>query len=87
MWRDKADPTIKPHLEKQIAETIKNRQAYGEATNPTAAQLWVAIANLSKEVFDLNLKVSYLEKASQEKSKESTKKIKIFKKKIKVNEE
>lgn len=63
VWRDNVNSAIKTHLDKQIAESIKDRKAYEEASNPGNAQLWVAVANLSKEIFDLNLKFGYLEKA------------------------
>ena len=62
-WKDKLDQSIKSHLEKQISKTVKDRDAYNKAPNPGNAQLWVAIANLSKELFDLNLKLDYLKKA------------------------
>lgn len=62
-WRNKIDPIIKAHLERQIAESVKHRNAYNESTTPANAQLWIAIGNLSKENFDINLKLNYLEKA------------------------
>ncbi len=62
-WREKIDPTIKMHLEKQIAESVKDRRAYESAPTPGNAQLWVAIANLSKDMFNLNLKLKSLEGA------------------------
>ena len=65
-WREKVDPAIKAHLEKQVAESVKDRKAYDEAPDPGNAQLWVAVANLSKEIFDLNLKLGYFEKTLQE---------------------
>lgn len=62
-WRNNVDPIIKSHLERQIAESVKHKNAFNESNNPAKAQLWVAIANLSKEIFDINLKLNYLEKA------------------------
>ena len=66
IWRDLVDPTIKAHLEKQVAESIKDRGAYEAAQNPGNAQLWVVVANLSKEMFDLNLKLKFLEGTMRE---------------------
>lgn len=61
-WRDNVDPMIKNHLELQIKESAKFN-SYKKAKNPALAQLWVAVANLSKQIFDLNLKLNYLENA------------------------
>ncbi|MEW6063356.1 MAG: hypothetical protein AB1571_03235 [Nanoarchaeota archaeon] len=65
-WRDDVDKSIKNHLELQIKETISHSSAYSKAKNQANAQLWIAIANLSKQIFDLNLKMKFLEKALQE---------------------
>ena len=62
-WRDKLDSAIKMHLEKQIAESMKDKESYESAPIPGNAQMWIAIANLSKEAFDLNLRIKHLEKA------------------------
>lgn len=61
-WRNKISPSLKPHLERQINESHKQKKAYKNDSN---AQLWCAIANLSKEVFDLKLRLTYLEKTIQ----------------------
>ena len=65
-WRNQVDPIIKSHLERQIAESIRHRSSYEQANNPAIAQAWIAIANLSKEIFDINLKLKYLERALKE---------------------
>jgi len=65
-WRDNVDKTIKNHLELQIKETANYSSSYNKAKNPANAQIWIAIANLSKQIFDLNLKIKFLEKALQE---------------------
>ena len=72
-WKEKVDPTIRTHLGKQIAESMKDREAYESASSPSNAQLWIAIANLSKELFNLNLKINYIEKALKDLSKKKTK--------------
>ncbi len=64
-WRDNVDPMIKTHLETQIKEATRFN-SYKQAKNPGNAQLWIAVANLSKQVFDLNLKLTYLERALQD---------------------
>ena len=83
-WREKVDPAIKVHLEKQVAESVKDRKAYEEAPDPGNAQLWVAVANLSKEIFNLNLRFSYFEKTLQEISKMQSVKKRVDKKKPKA---
>lgn len=62
-WRDEINPIIKSHLETQIKETAAHKDAYSKAKEPTKAQLWIAIANLSKQIFDLHLRIKVLEKA------------------------
>ena len=83
-WKEKVDPTIRTHLDKQIAESIKDRRAYEEAMNPGIAQLWIAVANLSKEIFDLNLKFKYIESSLKEFTANKSKKKKISTSKPKV---
>lgn len=61
-WKEKIDPIVKTHLDKQIGESLKHKQAYSNANNPAHAQLWTALANISKEIFEINLKLNYLEK-------------------------
>ncbi len=65
-WREQINPIIKSHLETQIKETTAHKEAYSKAREPTKAQLWVAIANLSKQIFDLHLRIKVIEKGIQE---------------------
>ena len=60
-WRKNVDPIIKDYLDLQIRETIKFKQAYEKAKNKPNAQLWIAIANMAKHMFNLELKIKYLE--------------------------
>jgi hypothetical protein len=80
-WRRKVDPMIREHLEAQIKESYKERKAFRGSKEPSRAQLWIAIAGLSKQIFDLNLKVKFLERALQDalgrsKEKESNEDVK-----------
>lgn len=61
-WRENVDPLIKEHLEAQIRETTKHQSTYLQSKNPQGSQLWVAIANLSKQILSLSLRVKYMEK-------------------------
>jgi len=76
-WKDKIDNVVKEHLDLQIRKTYDQEEAFNKAGNKANAQLWIAIANLSREIFELNLKLKYLER--QLKNKE-IKKIKNLKK-------
>lgn len=60
-WRARVDPQIRNHLEKHVVESAKHKKAYMESKNPANSQLWVAIANLSREIVDVSLKLKYLE--------------------------
>ena len=65
-WREKVDPIIKTYLELQIKDTAQFRESFSKAKDPSKAQLWIAIANLSKHIFSLEMKIKYLEKTLQE---------------------
>ena len=79
-WKQKLDNMIKEHLDIQIRKSFEQEEAFNSATNKANAQLWVAIANLSKELFDLNLKIKFLEKKLEtKKTSKKTKKKKSLK--------
>ncbi|MBU0930099.1 MAG: hypothetical protein KJ623_03430 [Nanoarchaeota archaeon] len=61
-WRDNVEVYLRKHLELQIRESFKHKEAYENSQNPNTAQLWIAIANLSKEMFEMNLRMKFLEK-------------------------
>lgn len=63
MWKKKLHASLKPHLERKLNETLKHFPAYKDSNNPSLSQLWVGIASLSREIFDLNLRLNYLEQA------------------------
>lgn len=60
-WRKNVDPLIREHLESQIKATMSFRKAYEEADNKGTAQLWIAVANLSKQIFNTSMKINYIE--------------------------
>ncbi len=80
-WRDLIDPALKDHLEVQIKESLRQKSAYMNAENPGQAQLWCAIANLSRQVFNLTLKINYLERTLKDIIDREEKKVKTTKKK------
>jgi hypothetical protein len=62
-WRSSVDPLIRDYLELLVSESAKQRHAYKGAKNTANGQLWCALAILSKQVFDMGLKIKFLEKA------------------------
>jgi len=73
-WRKNIDPILREHLEKQIIEIYKHKNSYSLAKNKGDAQLWIAIASLSKKIFDLNLRIKFLEKTLNENAGKKSKK-------------
>ncbi|MBS3149359.1 hypothetical protein J4455_01530 [Candidatus Woesearchaeota archaeon] len=56
-WHKVLHPTLKPHLEHQIRETFKHRKVIRRAEDPKLAQLWVAVANLTKDINELKIQL------------------------------
>lgn len=65
-WRNKVDPALRDYLEAQVRETTLHKNAYTAAKNQGNAQLWIAIAVLSKQLFTINMKLNVLEDALRE---------------------
>jgi len=74
-WRDKVDPGLKKFLEILIVESRKQKDAFLEADDPKIAQLWCALADLGKQMVELNLRLSYLERVLVDVSKKTRKSI------------
>ncbi|MBU1246124.1 MAG: hypothetical protein ABIJ20_04360 [Nanoarchaeota archaeon] len=68
-WQDKIDLSLKDHLKRQIDETHNSKEAMLSSDNPKLTQLWIAIANLSREIFEVNLRLKYLERAMRDMSR------------------
>lgn len=71
-WRKDIDTCIKDQLESLIEEVHKHRINYKRSKNPSAAQLWCALAEMSKEMFDLNLRIKLLEKVLKDSGEKPT---------------
>ncbi len=48
-------PYGKDTLDRQIGEFLTHKQAYSNANNPAHIQLWIAIADISKEIFEIKI--------------------------------
>jgi hypothetical protein len=85
MWRKKVDKSLKPFLEKYIEETHRYRTNFEKADDKGRAQVWIAIALLSRQLYNLEIKMNYLERALKDvsSSKEGEKFIKEVEKKVK----
>ena len=73
-WKKDLDSNLRKHLEFQIAEANKNSKSFKKAKEPSKAQLWVAVGNLSKLISSLNLRIKELEKNLLEKDSAKRKK-------------
>ncbi len=62
-WRSKLDGITRKHLELQLREAYKYNKAYNLSKNSSNAQIWVAVANLSRQIFEMNLRMNVLERA------------------------
>ena len=68
-WREKTHSELKPHLERTVAHTAKERGAYERAPDPANAQLWIALAQLHKMISDVHVRLQRMEELfSQKKS-------------------
>ncbi|MAG19848.1 hypothetical protein CL618_00230 [archaeon] len=75
-WKNKVDPGLKKFLETLLVESRKQKKAFLEADDPKIAQVWCSMAELGKQIVELNRKLDYLEKALVEVSKKKvTKKV------------
>ncbi len=72
-WLETLDPVVKQHLELLIKETRNNEEALKNAENPMIAQLWIAISNISIQLHEISLKLSYIEQSMQELNKSKMK--------------
>jgi len=61
-WRENIDPTLKNYLEALIKDVNKNRNSFELANNKANAQLWLALAAVYKQTFNLDQRIKYIEK-------------------------
>jgi len=73
-WTDKVDGSLKKVLKTLILESRKQKDAFLKADDPKVGQVWCAVAELGKQVVELNMKLNYLEKALVDVSNKKVKK-------------
>ena len=64
-WRQNIDKTLRPFVEKLISESFK-QDAHKLAQNKANAQLWITAGILSRQLYNVEMKLKYLEKALQD---------------------
>ena len=65
-WRKDFDKSLKPYIERLIRESFNYKKQYSKAVDPGKAQLWIALATISKQLYDVELKLRYLERVLQQ---------------------
>jgi len=61
MWRSKVSPKLRKYLNKEVRASLQEVKAIKTAKKKSNAQLWCAIAHLSKQIDELNNKLLKLE--------------------------
>lgn len=65
-WRNKIDPSLRPYVERIIAESYVFKESYEKADDKSKGQMWIALGIISKQLHDMEMKLNYLERAVQE---------------------
>lgn len=61
VWKEKLDIKTRAHIQIRVKQSLENKEAIKKAENPREAQLWCAIANLSKEIEDNDFRIKQIE--------------------------
>ena len=77
-WRKNIEKGLKPYVENIIRESFSYREQYRYSGDQAKAQIWVALAILSRQIYNLDLKLRFLERAIQEIGIRKTKKNREF---------
>lgn len=83
-WRDKITPTLRLQLEKVIRNSADHKESITKAKDKKTAQLWVALALLSKDLQESKIRTKYLETIVVELLEEKKKSLRSKKKKAEV---
>jgi hypothetical protein len=62
-WKEKVHQSIRPQLNEIVKRTRAHEEIYKSASNPTAAQIWCALAELATDVKFLEIRLKRIEEA------------------------
>lgn len=62
-WKEKMHHSIKAQLNEMINRSRSHEEIYKSASNPTAAQIWCALAELATDVKFLEIRLKRIEEA------------------------
>lgn len=65
-WREKIDKNLRAYVEEIIAQSFYHKSSYNKASDKGKAQIWIALGILSKQIYELDMKLNYIERALQE---------------------
>ncbi|MFH1823425.1 MAG: hypothetical protein ABH817_01775 [archaeon] len=65
-WRQNLDKTLRPFVEKLISESFKHEPEFRMSGDNSKAQLWVTAGILSRQLYNVEMKLRYLERALQD---------------------
>lgn len=65
-WRKHVNPELREYLEKEVRATFAYKKAYDNADNKGNAQLWIALANMAKQLNQLQRKYESVEQSLRE---------------------
>ncbi|MFZ3077009.1 MAG: hypothetical protein WA139_00980 [Candidatus Aenigmatarchaeota archaeon] len=72
-WKEKMHYSIKAQLNEMIKRSRSHEEIYKSASNPTAAQIWCAIAELTTDVKFLEIRLKRIEEALKQPREEISK--------------
>ncbi|MBU3957888.1 MAG: hypothetical protein KKB25_02350 [Nanoarchaeota archaeon] len=72
-WKEKMHYSIKAQLNEMIKRSRSHEEVYKSASNPTAAQIWCALAELATDVKFIELRLKRIEEALKQPRKEISK--------------
>lgn len=86
-WRKNLNKEIRPYVEKLIRESFLYNEEYKEAEDRGKAQLWIALALISKQLSEIESKLKLFEAVLKDISPKKTLKIQEFEKTKAVKDE
>ncbi len=84
-WRENIKQPLKLYLDKVIKNSAEHKDTIAQAEDKKTAQLWISLAQLSKELRESKIRVKYLETIVTELLEEKKKGLRSKKKKEEVD--